>query len=109
MNVGDLTHTCCSVSLAAWLQPPAHVHAMITESWQPNSVNFTLGSACGRLNLTAGDLSASASADGKSASVRIVNQGAAPLAIKVALATAMLAICRHTIVSIPLSLQHSLP
>ena len=68
-----------------WLQPPAHVHAMITESWQPHSANFTLGSGCSSLNVSAGDVSAAVSADGQAASVRIVNEGAAPLTVKVSI------------------------
>jgi len=30
-----------------WLQPPGHVHAMITDSWQPHAVNASIGPSGG--------------------------------------------------------------
>jgi cytochrome P450 len=67
-----------------WLQPPGHVHAMISQSWQPLAVNFSLSSGCPTsLNVSAGDVSAAASQDGSSASVRIVNDAAAELHVSV--------------------------
>ena len=71
-----------------WLQPPGYVHAMIHESWQPLAVNFSLSPGCAAsgLNVSAGDISAAANADGSAASVRIVNQGAEALQIAVVMA-----------------------
>ena len=71
-----------------WLQPPGYVHAMIHESWQPLAVNFSLSPGCAAsgLNVSAGDISAAANADGSAASVRIVNQGSEALQIAVVMA-----------------------
>jgi cytochrome P450 len=67
-----------------WLQPPGHVHAMISQSWQPLAVNFSLSSGCPTsLNVSAGDVSVAASQDGSLASVRIVNDAAAELHVSV--------------------------
>lgn len=67
-----------------WLQPPGHVHAMISDSWQPLAVNFSLSSDCPTsLNVSAGDVAASASRAGSSVSVRIVNDGATELHVLV--------------------------
>ena len=71
-----------------WLQPPGHVHAMISQSWQPLDVNFSLSSSCpASLNVSAGDVAVAASQDGSSASVRIVNDGAAELNVSVMMAS----------------------
>ncbi len=70
-----------------WLQPGGHVHAMISQSWQPLAVNFSISSGCPTsLNVSAGDLSVAASQDGSSASVRIVNDAAADLHVSVVMA-----------------------
>ena len=71
-----------------WLQPPGYVHAMIHESWQPLAVNFSLSPGCAAsgINVSAGDISAAANADGSAASVRIVNQGSEALQIAVVMA-----------------------
>jgi len=68
-----------------FLQPPGFVHAMISETWQPNAVNFTLSAGCAALNVSAGDVSASASADGKQATLRVVNENAAALQVAASL------------------------
>jgi hypothetical protein len=56
---------------------------MVSESWQPFSANFSLSPACGSLNISAGDVSAAVSADGKTASVRVVNAAAEALQVAV--------------------------
>ena len=72
-----------------WLQPPAHVHAMVTESWQPNAVNFTLTGGCEGLNVSAGDVAVVASEDGAVVTVRVVNDRNASISITVAVSSAM--------------------
>lgn len=57
-----------------WLQPPGHVHAMVSETWQPLAVNFTASEGCGAM--PEGAVSAQASPDGRTVVVRLVNPAA---------------------------------
>jgi len=58
-----------------WLQPPAHVHAMISETWQPLAIDYSVSADCG--NLDNGTISVQTSEDGRTVAVRIVNESPA--------------------------------
>jgi alpha-N-arabinofuranosidase len=85
-----------SLPNTTWLQPPGWVHAMVSESWQPLAVNVSLSPGCASLNLSRGDISASASEDGRSVTVRVVNGGPAALALSVTMAGGGAAAVRYS-------------
>ena len=67
------------------IDKPGWVHAMISDAWQPNAVNLSLSCEESVLNISAGDVAATASEDGGHAiTVRVVNTHATPLAVTLA-------------------------
>lgn len=63
-----------------WLQPPAHVHAMLGSTWQPHALNTSIRAGAAR-GAGAPPFSASAarSADGATLVARFVNRLATPV------------------------------